>query len=231
MNDLKALDEAFAELERRADNAPHRPEPARARGPRLVPVAAALLVAAGLVIAVAVLAPGTGSGAPVQEGAGPSSTARLPVEPTGPPASSEELAGRFSTVLGGGATFTVTANGGSDATYITGVLTVSGLSGGYDIQVYKQKPGNPGARCEDLDRVDCHIKILPDGSSLATGSETLRNNPQGTTIQVHLVRKDGTTIIMHVSNERDPKGESDILAPQPPLTIAKVVEIVTSPQW
>jgi hypothetical protein len=36
---------------------------------------------------------------------------------------------------------------------------------------------------------------------------------------------------MHLSNEGDPKGASRVLAPTPPLSSDRMVEIVTSDRW
>ena len=46
-----------------------------------------------------------------------------------------------------------------------------------------------------------------------------------------LIRADRVEFLMHVSNERDPKGESAVLAPQPPLSTDQMLGIVTSDRW
>ena len=223
MNDLKALEDAFAELERRADNAPVRAEARKSRVPRLVPVAAAVLVAGGLVTGVAVLS--SGSPSPVQEGA---PTTTLPVQRPAVPATAKDLEARFRMVLGGSASFTVTHTGGAA---IVGVLTASGRTGGFDLQIIKASPGGAGAHCEDLDRADCKIRKLADGSSLAVSTEPLEGPPGGITHMVDLVRTDGVELLMHVSNQRDPKGDSEILSPKPPLDTDQMIKMVTSTEW
>jgi hypothetical protein len=47
---------------------------------------------------------------------------------------------------------------------------------------------------------------LTDGSSLAVGREPLGGG--GITYLVNLIRVDGVEILMHLSNEGDPKGAS-----------------------
>ena len=241
MNDMQALTDAFTELERRADAMPARPE--KSRRPRLVPVAAAIVVAGGLVAGVAVLAPHGDAPGPVQAGAHPTTpTATLPVKRPTIPVSAKDLEDRFRTVLGGAATFTVTDTGrpveidgngevkpGSGVA-IVGVLTAGGHRGGYDLQIIKAARGAK-AHCDDPDQSTCKRSTLPDGSTLAVGTEPLSGAPNGITHQVDLVRKDGTEFLMHVSNERDPKGESTVLSPNPPLTTDQMVAIVTSTKW
>jgi hypothetical protein len=77
----------------------------------------------------------------------------------------------------------------------------------------------------------CTVTTLPDGSMLALGHEPLEGAPNGVTYQADLVRSDGVEFLMHLSNERDPKGDSDVLAPQPPLTADQMKSIVTSDRW
>jgi hypothetical protein len=122
MTDLQALTDAFAELERRADAAgaarqPElptltRPRPVSRPSSRLVPVAATVVVVAGLAVGAALLVP---SGRPdTQAGTPPtakSSSAQPAASATSAPAvprNSQELADRFRAVLGDTATFTVT---------------------------------------------------------------------------------------------------------------------------
>jgi hypothetical protein len=113
---------------------------------------------------------------------------------------------------------------------IVGTLTASGVTGGFDIQVFRATAGGR-AMCDDPDRARCTVSRLADGSSLAVGSEPLQGGAYAVTYQVDLVRADGVEFIMHVSNERDPKGESVLLAAQPPLSRAQMTAIVTSDRW
>jgi hypothetical protein len=113
---------------------------------------------------------------------------------------------------------------------IVGTLTAGGVTGGYDLQIYPDD--NPGkAQCDDPDRSHCTVSTLADGSTLAVGQERLENAANGVTYQVSLVRPDGVTFLMHVSNERSPKGASQVLAAHPPLTTDQLVAIVTSDRW
>lgn len=277
MTDLRALNDAFTELERRADAAtPAEFVPRRAPRPgaRLVPVAAGLAVVAGLVTGVALLAGGGDSG--VQAGQQSTTSAQPPTEapPFTVPSDPDELAERFEVVLGNTATFTVTDTGHAvdmtlppaptaggaetdvrlapapdgatpdqpvpnegtpnegtpNGAAIVGTLTAADVTGGYDLQMYTVHPGTD-AWCDDPDLTRCSVRDLPDGSSLAVGQHPLTGIENGVTYTVNLVRADGVEILMHVSNVRDPKGQSELLAPEPPLTTDQMVAIVTSDRW
>lgn len=174
------------------------------------------------------------------------------------PETPDDLAARFRAVLGELATFTVTDTGAAvtvslpparvtsngpvgqtqpirnvapNGAAIFGTLTSNGVTGGYDIQIFQSTPGAK-AMCDDPDRSRCTLSSPAGGGSLAVGREPLSTGgPGGVTYQVDLVRSDGVEFLMHVSNERDPKGESPVLAPQPPLTTEQMVSIVTSERW
>ncbi len=106
MSDLRTLHDAFAELERRVDAAATGMAPVvrPRRAMRLVPVAATVVVVAGLVAGAVWLVPG-GSGTPA---AGPA-TALSTTAARGPvPTSPDDLIARFRVVLGDTATFEVT---------------------------------------------------------------------------------------------------------------------------
>jgi hypothetical protein len=191
----------------------------------------------------------------------PSSAAASPVapSPTGAagfqiPQTANELADRFRVVLGGTAAFTVTdtghpvivgvpiriSSGGTttmsvapavnNGAAIVGTLTASGVTGGFDIQIFQSDPGAK-ASCDDPDSSTCEVRRLRDGSSLATGSEPLQNNADGVTYQADLIRADGVEFLMHMSNERDPKGESAVLAAQPPLSLDQMGQVLRSDRW
>jgi len=297
MTDLRALTDAFTELERRADahtelhgrtdaahvtqlpTAPSRPRGVRPSA-RLVPVAAAVAVVAGLAATgVVLLAPGSDSGGQV---ATPPVTGSTPVSPTSAapqrtlgPSTPEDLIERFRAVLGDTATFTVTDRGpgavimtmppapsgalpspgvspaspGSAPTgsqpelppgsasatpqpretvgsSIVGTLTAAGVTGGFDLTVYPTD-GDGGMCVEGC----APTIVLPDGSKLTTGQFDLEGPPNGITRQVELVRPDGLLLEMHVSNQRSPKGASELLSPHPPLTIEQMTAILTSDRW
>jgi hypothetical protein len=113
--------------------------------------------------------------------------------------------------------------------HIVGTLTAGGVTGGFDLQIYAAQPGS-GTWCDDPDRSTCTQTTLPDGSNLAIGSEPLQD-AGGVTYMAFLVRPDGTSILMHLSNQRDPKGAGEIFGPQPPLTTDQLTAIVSSDRW
>jgi len=171
------------------------------------------------------------------------------------PDTPDELASRFRTVLGDTATFTVTdtgapvtitappspTEGGASGTpiandaqqngaAIVGTLTADGVTGGFDIQMFRAQSADR-AMCDDPDRSHCTVRTLADGSSLAVGHEPLQNAADGVTYEVYFIRTDGVAFLMHVSNEKDPKGASAVLATYPPLTTDQMTAIVMSSLW
>jgi hypothetical protein len=193
----------------------------------------------------------------VAAGPGPSTSASTPA-PFSIPRTPAELARRFRVVLGDSATFTVTETGAPVAARvpaatrspgapsvpvataeptrephgaaIVGVLTAAGRAGGFDLQIFRESPNQP-ASCDDPDRSRCTVRRLADGSSLAVGDEPLQGSENGVTYQVNLIRSDGVEFLMHLSNERDPKGASPVLAASPPMTKAQLTALVTSDRW
>jgi hypothetical protein len=113
---------------------------------------------------------------------------------------------------------------------IVGKLTSAGVTGGFDLQIYKATPSDK-VWCDDPDSSRCTISDLPDGSSVAVGRDPLPNSPDGITYEVALLRPDGVMFLMHTSNEPDPKGAGQPLAAHPPLTTDQMVSIVTSERW
>lgn len=122
------------------------------------------------------------------------------------------------------------AQSDSTGAFIGGTLTAAGITGGFDLQM-SQAPRGASASCEDLDRSTCTVRTLADGGTLAIGHEPLEGAPNGVTYQADLIRADGVEILMHVSNARDPKGESSVLAARPPLTADQLTAIITSERW
>ncbi|PSL57786.1 hypothetical protein B0I31_102765 [Saccharothrix carnea] len=120
MTDLRALNDAFEELERRADAAtaarpfdlPHRN---RAQASRLVPMALAAAAVAGLVTGAVLLVPNNDPGTQAAQPGGSTTTAPITTTTATPPPPAydnpELLAERFRAVLGDLATFTVTETG------------------------------------------------------------------------------------------------------------------------
>ena len=252
MNDIKVLEDAFAELERQADVFAPRPETSRRRPPLLVPALAAVLAAAGLAIGVVALTPDHGPRTPAPGGGSATTTTKKPATtstiPTklypnpAIPADAKELTGEFRAILDGSATFTVTDTGAAAETNgtpdvvmvgaaIVGMLTKSGVTGGYDLQIYPAEPTDK-AWCDTS--THCTKTTLPDGSSLAVNTDTLEPMIPGSICYgVNLVRKDGVEVLMHVCNTKDSKGQygGPTFAPKPPLTTDEMVAIVTSRKW
>lgn len=118
MSDMRALHDAFGELERRADAVspgvqPALPQPRRAFSMRLVvPVAATVAAVAGLAGAAVWLAPGGDDGGQRAASSGTTSSTTITVPPApewaGIPRDSDELIAQFKVVLGDTATFEVT---------------------------------------------------------------------------------------------------------------------------
>jgi hypothetical protein len=260
MNDLRALHDAFGELERRADAAPSSASamtapPARHRMARLVPVAATVVVVAGLAAGAVWLVPGDNAGTQAASPpTGTSTTASSPTSAPGVPKTPEELIDRFTAILGGTATFTVTEQGpgagvvtapaGPDnngqttagdspvtevGASIVGTLTAGGVTGGFDLQTYPASPSDKPS-CEGLSPDECTVSTLPDGTVVRVDRyDNLEGG--GTTFHAAVLHADGNMFDMHVSNQRSPKGASDKLGTRPPLTTDQMVAILTSERW
>lgn len=126
---------------------------------------------------------------------------------------------------------------------ISGTLTSAGVTGGFGLMIYpagseptqwcsfhRTGPGLTPTRPED-----CPVSTLPDGSRLAT--ETVQPYPGTVAHMACLKRPDGTTVLLHVSNQEDPTGAAintpggRIYSPQSPLTLDQLKAIVTSDKW
>ncbi|XVS60800.1 hypothetical protein ACQPYE_21045 [Actinosynnema sp. CA-299493] len=143
MTDLRALHDAFEELERRADAVTARmpfdgPKRARAEGrgtgARLVPIALAAAVVVGVATGAVLLVPDDDPGTRTAQPGASSTPPPITTTSTPPPAheSPEVLAERFRAVLGDLATFEVTGTGpgASIMTLPAGPLT--GAPGAHD---------------------------------------------------------------------------------------------------
>jgi hypothetical protein len=233
---------------------PRRTERSRSR---LVPVAATVVTVAGLAAGVALLAPGDDPGPRTGSSPPSTSTSTRPPTSAPParaamPSTTEDLADRFRAALGGMATFTVT-DGESGAAVITlppspgsgpsgrtpagppqrthvgatiiGTLTASGVTGGFYLSSY---PLITAERCDVLDPAHCTARRLPDDSTLIIGQEPLEGATGSVSYMAELLRADGVDLILYVSNQRSPKGASQKLAAQPPLTTDQLAAIITS---
>ena len=173
----------------------------------------------------------TAPAAPVQKAPPPATHttatthAAKPVVPTTPAA----LARKLREALAGTATFTYTALVPHEPV-IGGILTdkASGRQGGFDLQIAVGSPGDQ-AQCEDPGTSHCTVSSLPDGSSLSVGRESPGGGAE--LYLVNLVRPDGVTLLMHVSNQTDPKGSGAILGSKPPLTTKRIVAVLRSKVW
>lgn len=255
MSTLRTLHEAFEELENRADlagvtaeeYAPVERSPRR-RGVWLAaPVAvAAVVIAAGIAV-------------PIWHGAVSHHTqvatghARVPSaspsrhpspSPTTyqPPATVAALAARTRVILAGTATITVDKSrssgcGASTPTLpgqpgdcsgadLVGALTSDGHTGGFDLDV-SAAPAGTTASCET--GIHCTVHHRADGSTLAIGHTTVIGG--GVTYEMNYVRADGADILLHLSTESDPKGESPITTTVIPLSQDQMISFVTSDQW
>lgn len=110
---------------------------------------------------------------------------------------------------------------------IVGTLTSARGTGGFDLNVFVTTSRTP--LC-DAD-TNCTVRTLADGSSLAVGSWHDASTPGGVTYQVELVRKDGADILIHLSTQRDPKGQSTVTSTELPLTVDQLIAFVSSDRW
>lgn len=117
---------------------------------------------------------------------------------------------------------------GCSGAAIGGHLTSAGKTGGFDLDVFTASPGGT-AMCDG--DTNCSVHRGADGSTLATGRWTDPSVPGGVTYQVELVRRDGADILIHLSTEADPKGQSSVTSSQMPLTIAQLSAFVSSDRW
>lgn len=122
---------------------------------------------------------------------------------------------------------TSSAPDASSGAGIVGTLTADGVTGGFDLDVY----ASPGGRAMCDADTSCSVHTRADGSTVAIGSWHDQQAPGGVTYQVEMVRPDGADVLMHLSTEHDPKGESAVTASHLPLTVKQMVDFVTSPSW
>ena len=255
------LDDAFSELERRADAAgelagpllaPGRPRrPHRSRPVRIGTSAAAVVASVAAVVAVAVGigfasghrshhvagadSPSTHSTtAPVRSSAA-SNTAQQPAAPaTDVPRTRAALIARFRSILGGTATFTVDSAESTD-NLITGVLTsTSGTRGMYVLELDKDVPicGAMGRAGQKPTALPCpHLTTLADGSKIEADPNFPDGPPDGVMNDAILSRPDGWQISLYTANVQGKYYGAPVLGKEPALTLEQVTDVVTSPEW
>jgi hypothetical protein len=236
---------------------PERPTRHRL-APPLAAAAAVLAVAAG-VAAWQASRDGHPARQPAASGSTPAPTTSAPtsVAPRPhrfrPPATAAELATKARAILGDTATITVDPARSSDCGAVTmslpagspggylpspqvagcsgagivGSLTSGGLTGGFDLDVATATP----AEATNTEWPGAMVRHRPDGSTLVTRVWHDSAAPGGTTYEVEFIRSDRADILMHVSTERDPKGQSAVTASRVPLTLAQMEAFVTSHRW
>jgi hypothetical protein len=109
-----------------------------------------------------------------------------------------------------------------------GSLTSAGRTGGFDLDVFTASPGST-ARCDES--TTCITRRLANGSTVATSTWADGSVPGGVTYQVEVVRPDGADVLMHLSTETNPKGESSVSSSQVPLTLAQMTTFAASDRW
>jgi hypothetical protein len=121
------------------------------------------------------------------------------------------------------------APSGGGGPSISGMLTASGQTGGFDLHAFLASPISTEATCDGGS--DCTVRTLASGSSLAVGSWHDPTVAGGATYQVEVLRPDGAEIVFHLSTENDPKGQRTVTATQLPLTVEQMISFVTSERW
>jgi hypothetical protein len=215
MTDLQTLHDAFTELERRADAVvpAARPQPHRARGFRLVPIVATMAAVAALAAGAMWVAPGDTSA--------PSAGTAVANFPSTP----EELTAKLKAVVGDMATVEVTdslVDTDKPGMTITGMMTAGGVTGGFDLRVYL---GDEWPQCGPE---ECLVRGYPIDSRKATFMTTGLPGPGGFEHVATFTHPDGFNMQLRVSNERSPNGNSEVLAPKPPLTAEQTGSILES---
>lgn len=254
MSTLRTLHEAFEELENRADLAGVTAEeyapverPPRRRGVLLAaPVAvAAVVIAAGIAVPVWHGAVSHHTQVATGHAGVPSASPSRHPSPSPttyqPPTTVAALAARTRVILAGTATITVDRSrssgcgastptlpgqpGGCSGAALGGALTSDGHTGGFDLDVYADPGGS--AACDS--GTQCTVHHRADGSTLAIGHTTVLGG--GVTYEMNYVHADGADILLHLSTESDPKGESPITTTVIPLSQDQMISFVTSDQW
>lgn len=254
------LDDAFQELERRADavgdlvDAPgpgsilrlHQPSRPVRIGARAAAVVASAAAVAALAVGIDLASSGgshpvadagnspTHSAARVPNSTTPSAAAQSVVPATDVPKTQAALIARFRSILGSSATFTVDAAHSTD-NLITGVLTSdSGPRGMYVLELDKDVAicGSMGLIGQTLTPAPCpHVTVLPGGSRLKVDPTFPDGPPDGVMDDAILSRPDGWQISLYTANVQGKYYGAPVLGSAPALTVKEVTDVVTSPQW
>jgi hypothetical protein len=248
------LDDAFSELERRADAASDPIGAAgsgytlRRRRSHAVAIGASAAAIAAIAVGVSFAAAGGGSHhasgagnppassitASVRNSAAGGTGQQSAVSATDVPQTQAALIARFRSILGDTATFTVDSANSTD-NLITGVLTsTSGTSGMYVLELYKDT-GTCGAVSsvgQQLTTQPCAgTTTLGDGSELTVDSDYPDGPPDGVMNDAILNRPDGWQISLYTANVQGKYYGAPVLGTKPALTVEQVTDIVTSPEW
>jgi len=216
MTDLQTLHDAFTELERRADaTVPAAlPQPRRARGFRLLPIAAMAAVAA-LAAGAVWVAPGD---TPVS---GSTAVANFPSTP-------DELAAKLKVLLGDMATFEVTGSSVDEdklGMTIQGTLTADGVTGGFGLRVYAG-PREP-VRCSPAG-AGCFVSLEWAVGDTSAVMETRGIEPSEIVYGGYRDLPGDMNVVMHVSNALSIDGNIEPMAPQPPLEMAQLASVLNA---
>jgi hypothetical protein len=247
------LDDAFQELERRADaagglvDAPKPGRPRRRTPSRPLQIIMTTASVAAVAIGIGFASGGfthhvAGAGAPPTSSittptanSAAASTAQPSTVPvTDVPKNQAALIARFRSILGDTATFTVDSTNSTD-NLITGVLTsASGTRGMYILELYKDVAicGEMGSVGQQLTPLPCpDLTTLADGSKLKVDPNFPDGPPDGVMNDAILSRPDGWQISLYTANVQGKYYGAPVLGSQPALTVEQVTDVVTSPEW
>jgi hypothetical protein len=248
------LDDAFSELERRADAASDHIGPPEMSHPRHrhpshpVRIGASAAAVAAIALGVSFAASGGGSHDGIGAGSPSTSSITAPVRnptalgtagtsavpATDVPKTEAALIARFRSILGDTATFTVDSANSTD-NLITGVLTsTSGTRGMYVLELDKNVAicGAMGTIGQTATALPCpHLTTLPDGSKLKVDPDFPDGAPDGVMNDAILSRPDGWQISLYTANVQGKYYGAPVLGEKPALTVTEVTNVVTSPQW
>jgi hypothetical protein len=248
------LDDAFQELERRADAAgdlvdrPGSGRPRRRNPSHPIRIGAAAAAVTAIAVGISFAAfggasrhvggasnPSAPSGTALVRDSTAASAAEPPAVPaTDVPATQAALIARFGSILGESATFTVDYANSTD-NLITGVLTSdSGTRGMYVLELDKNVAvcGAMGTVGQKSTPLPCpNLTTLADGSKLEVDPDFPDGPPDGVMNDAILSRPDGWQISLYTANVQGKYYGAPVLGKDPALTVKEVTDVVTSPEW